>query len=234
MLSIIIPTLNEEKFLPRLLASIRRQSFSDYEIIVSDGGSQDNTKQIALENNCRFIIDTEHRSPSWQRNNGAAIAQGNILLFLDADTVLQIDFLEKVVTEFISRKLFGGGFYFKFNPNKFSYNFFSGIYNFFCFFRQFFSPVSVGAGIIARKEAHDLIQGFDPEILLAEDYDYCDRLSHQGKFRMISACLLLYSSRRLQTEGYFKTGLKWGRMAMFTLFNRRIKKNIIKYDFGKY
>ena len=234
MLSIIIPTLNEEKYLPLLIESIKNQSFLDYEIIVSDGGSTDKTKQIALDNNCKFVLDTEHHHPSWQRNNGAAIATGDILLFLDADTVLQNGFLDKVVPEFISRGLCGAGFYFSFNPNTPSYRIFSGLANFFCFFRQYFSPASVGAGLLAKKETHDLIKGFDPEVLLAEDYDYCERISHQGKFRMIGCCRLLYSSRRIQKEGWWKTGLMWARMAMFTVFHRKIKKTNIKYDFGKF
>jgi glycosyltransferase involved in cell wall biosynthesis len=234
MLSIIIPTLNEEKFLPRLLDSIKNQKFSDYEIIVSDGGSIDKTRQIALDNNCRFVLDTEHHHPSWQRNNGAAIARGDILLFLDADTVLQPDFLGKVVPEFISRNLCGAGFYFSFNPNSASYRVFSALANFFCFFRQYFSPASVGAGLLAKKEAHNLIKGFDPEVLLAEDYDYCERIAHRGKFRMIKSCRLLYSSRRIQKEGWWPTGLMWARMAMFTIFQRKIKNDKIKYEFGKF
>jgi len=48
MLSIVIPTLNEEKYLPRLIASLKKQNFSDYEIIVSDGMSNDGTKEAAL------------------------------------------------------------------------------------------------------------------------------------------------------------------------------------------
>jgi glycosyltransferase involved in cell wall biosynthesis len=226
--------LNEEKFLPPLLASIRNQKFSDYEIIISDGGSQDKTRQIAQEANCRLVVDAEHRHPSWQRNNGAAQARGEILLFLDSDTILQTDFLEKVIQEFVSKKLTGAGFYIKFNPNKPSYNIYSFLYNFFCFNRQYFAPASIGAGIIARRETHELIKGFDTEIYVAEDYDYCYRLSRHGKFRMIKSCKLLYSSRRLQKEGGFIVGLKWGSMALFTLFNFKIKKKIIKYDFGKY
>lgn len=234
MVSIIIPTLNEEKFLPLLLVSIKEQSFSDYEIIVSDGGSTDNTKKVALENNCQFIIDTEHHHPSWQRNNGATIARGDILLFLDADTVLQPDFLGKVISEFKSKELAGGGFYIKFNPNKKSYNIYSFLYNFFCFCRQYFAPAAIGAGLIAKKEIHDKIKGFDTDIYVAEDYDYCYRLSRQGKFRMLKSSHLLYSSRRLKKEGGLIVGLKWGGMALFTLFNFKIKKKIVKYDFGKY
>lgn len=234
MLSIIIPTLNEEKYLPRLIESIKRQKFSDYEIIVSDGGSKDNTQKIVQDNNCKFVSDIEHHHPSWQRNNGAAIASGDILLFLDADTVLQDDFLEKVIPEFIARKLVGAGFFFDFNPNSFSYRIFSWLANFFCFFRQYFSPASVGAGLLATKKSHDIIHGFNPEILLAEDYDYCDRLSSAGKFRMIKSRRLLYSSRRIQKEGWIRTGLAWTRMSFFTVFHRKIKNDKIKYEFGKF
>ncbi len=234
MLSIIISTLNEEKYLPRLLESIKGQSYLDYEIIVSDGGSEDKTKEIAIEYNCLFIEDNKHRHPSWQRNNGASVANGDILLFLDADTVLQPNFLENSLAEFTKRGLFGAGFYFVFNPNSFSYTIFSKIANFFCFFRQYFSPASVGAALLARKEAHDAISGFDVTVLLAEDYDYCDRLSHYGKFRMIKKQILLYSSRRLQKDGWWPTAYAWIRMALFTIFNRKIRNNKIKYDFGKY
>jgi len=234
MISIIIPTLNEERFLPLLINSIKEQNYLDYEIIVSDGGSKDNTKKIALDNNCRFVLDTEHHHPSWQRNNGAAIARGETLLFLDADTILQKGFLEKIYNEFSKKKLFGAGFYIKFNPNKPTYNIYSFLYNFFCFCRQYFAPASIGAGIVAKRETHNLIKGFDTEIYVAEDYDYCYRISRLGKFRMITSCKLLYSSRRLQKEGGLTVGLKWGSMALFTLFNFKIKKKIVKYDFGDY
>ena len=147
---------------------------------------------------------------------------------------MQDGFLNKVISEFIAKDLSGAGFYFKFNPNSLSYRIFSSLANFFCFFRQYFSPASVGAGLLAKKEAHDLIKGFDPEILLAEDYDYCERIAHHGKFRMIKSCKLLYSSRRIQKDGFFKTGLAWTRMAMFTVFHRKIKNSKIKYDFGKF
>jgi len=234
MLSIIIPTLNEEKYLPMLLASIRSQKLLDYEIIVSDGGSTDKTIEIAASSDCRTVVDNEHHHPSWQRNNGAAIARGETLLFLDADTILQDDFLVKVMAEFTERKLVGAGFYISFNPNKPGYNIYSGLYNFFCFWRQYFAPASVGAGILASRSAHNLIDGFDPEIYVAEDHDYCYRISKKGKFRMIKVLPILYSSRRLQKEGGLIVGLKWGCMALFTLFNFRIKKKIVKYDFGQY
>ncbi len=234
MLSIIIPTLNEEKFLPLLLDSIKSQDFSDYEIIVSDGNSTDKTEEIARNHGCLFVKDEIHHHPSWQRNNGAALAHGDTLLFLDADTVLQEGFLKQVSAEFKDRNLSGAGFYFKFNPNKTSYKIFAFFYNSFCFFRQYFSPASIGAGIMAKKEIHDKIGGFDPAVLLAEDYDYCERLARIGKFRMIKSVILLYSSRRILRDGLFKTALAWAKMARYTLFRKKITHDKIKYEFGKY
>jgi glycosyltransferase involved in cell wall biosynthesis len=234
MLSIVIPTLNEEKFLPRLLRSIKDQDFSDYEIIVSDGGSSDHTAEIAAENSALFVVDRDHHSPSWQRNNGAAAAKGDLLLFLDADSVLQPGFLGKAVKEFEDRELVGAGFYFNFNPNRWSYRIFAFFYNIFCFFRQYLSPASVGAGIMSRKETHDAITGFDTDIILAEDYDYCRRLAGQGRFRMIKSIRLLYSARRLEKDGWLKTARNWMWMASFTVLGRRIKGNKIRYDFGKF
>jgi glycosyltransferase involved in cell wall biosynthesis len=234
MLSIIIPTLNEEKFLPLLLKSIKEQDFLDYEIIVSDGNSIDKTEEIAKQYDCCFVNDNFHHHPSWQRNNGAVVAKGDILLFLDADTVLQPGFLKAVIEEFKCRSLTCAGFYFRFNPDKPSYKIFAFFYNSFCFFRQYFSPASIGAGIISKKEAHDKIGGFDPEIILAEDYDYCERISRLGKFRMIKSTILLYSSRRILRDGLFKTALAWANMARYTVFHKKIRNNKIKYEFGKY
>ena len=86
ILSIIIPTYNEEKYLPILLESIKKQSFEDYEIIVADANSTDNTRNIAQEYGC-IIVDGG--LPAIGRNNGANVAKGDILLFLDSDLKFQ-------------------------------------------------------------------------------------------------------------------------------------------------
>ena len=56
-ISIIIPTYNEEEYLPKLLESIKSQDFTDYEIIVADAQSDDNTREIAKENGYIIIIE---------------------------------------------------------------------------------------------------------------------------------------------------------------------------------
>ena len=89
-LSIVIITKQEQDYLPKLLDSLKQQTFNDFEIIVSDAQSKDNTRKIAKEHNCKIV---EGGLPSKGRNNGVKKAKGKYLLFLDADVVLPKDFL---------------------------------------------------------------------------------------------------------------------------------------------
>jgi len=103
MLSIVIPTLNEEKFLPRLLNSIKEQGFSDYEIIVADAESKDETTEIAKSFGCKIV---KGGLPAKGRNEGAKRAKGDLFLFLDADIIfLSPKFLENLLKEFERRNL---------------------------------------------------------------------------------------------------------------------------------
>ena len=101
-LSIIIPALNEERYLPKLLESIQRQSFKDYEIIMADAESEDETAEIAKSYGCRVV---KGGSPGRGRNEGAKAAQGDLFLFLDADLILPKGFLQTLLSEFEKRKL---------------------------------------------------------------------------------------------------------------------------------
>jgi glycosyltransferase involved in cell wall biosynthesis len=97
MLSIIIPSYNEEKYLPKLLKSIKKQDFKDYEIIVADNNSKDNTRQIALSYGAQIV---DGGRPATARNNGVKVAKGDYLLFLDADTILPQHCLSKALNQF--------------------------------------------------------------------------------------------------------------------------------------
>ena len=233
MLSIIIPALNEEKYLPILIASIYRQDFRDYEIIVSDANSEDQTRQIATSLGARVVVDAR-RHPSFQRNTGAKAARGDILLFLDADSVLPDKFLSRVINEFQNRKLGVSGFYLIFGSDKFIYRLCSLGYNFFAWFRQYWRPISVGAGIIVRRDVHEKISGFDEALFVAEDYDYCERAAKIAKFRLLKTVRLPYSIRRMKKEGDLKVLIKWLKMGTRTFWGKKIKKKIVKYDFGNY
>lgn len=233
MLSIIIPTLNEEKYLPRLLASIKKQNFSDYEIIISDGFSEDATGRIAIDSGC-ILRQDKKRSPAHQRNVGAGVAKGDTVLFLDADTILPDNFLNNSYQEFKERYLSAAGFYLRFNSPRLVYRFFEIFYRSVCFIGQYFFPASVGVGIMVSKNKHDQIAGFDESIFIGEDYDYIKRLSQAGRYRMITSVYLYFSVRRLEKEGILKVLGKWFWGGIYFVFKGPIRKEIVKYEFGKY
>lgn len=96
-ISIIIPTYNEEEFLPDLLKSIKRQDFKDLEVIIADANSTDKTVEIAKSYMCKVVPGG---LPAVGRNNGAKVAKGEILLFLDADSVLTNNYITSTIEEF--------------------------------------------------------------------------------------------------------------------------------------
>jgi len=100
--SIIIPARNEEKSLPLLLASLRDQDFVPAEIITVVSQSEDRTWEIAEQAGVRTIesepVPEGWVGKSWACYQGAIVAKGEILIFLDSDTFLEEDGLEKIVT----------------------------------------------------------------------------------------------------------------------------------------
>ena len=96
MISIIIPALNEENYLPRLLGSLEKQNLKDYEIILADAGSKDRTIEIAKKYGCKVVPGG---LPAKGRNEGAKAARGDLFLFLDSDLVLPEGFLDAFLQE---------------------------------------------------------------------------------------------------------------------------------------
>src|SRR5665213_4213761 len=90
MISIIIPTLNEEKILKKTLTSLKQLKVADYEIIVSDGASTDKTLEIAKDHAHKVITHTSagRQNIAQGRNAGAAHAHGDYLVFIDADVFI--------------------------------------------------------------------------------------------------------------------------------------------------
>src|SRR5271169_140686 len=83
--SVIIPALNEEKYINYPISGLKKQSNKDFETIVVDGGSDDKTKEI-VGDNAKFIVYMK-KGAGAGRNGGAAASNGKILVFIDADTL---------------------------------------------------------------------------------------------------------------------------------------------------
>lgn len=228
MISIIIPTLNEERYLPALLDCIKRQTYRNYEVIVADANSKDKTRQIAKKFGCRLVKSGGH--PGIGRNNGAKAAKGEILLFLDADSQLDSNFLRDCIGQMEKRKLDVCGCYLNPLSNNLIDKIFMGIFNLWTSATQYFYPNACGTGIFCRKWLHEKVKGFDETIKLSEDMDYVRRCGKHGKFRILSRPQVLYSMRRYEKEGRFNVGLKLFLSAMYRLIFGEIRSDIFKYS----
>lgn len=228
MLSIIIPTFNEEKYLPRLLSSIKEQDFKDYEVIAADNNSKDKTRRIAKKYNCK--IAEGGKRPGIGRNNGAKIARGDLLLFLDADCILNKNFLNNALRG-IKNKSIGVAccYIYPYDGNVADKIYFS-IFNKWIMLIQPFFPNTPGCCIFVKKAIHDKIKGFDERIFLYEEDDYIKRASKLGKFKIINYTIAT-SARRFIEEGRIKTGLKLLVSTIYRVFFGEIRSDIFKYHF---
>ncbi|KZX17416.1 MJ1255/VC2487 family glycosyltransferase [Methanobrevibacter filiformis] len=229
-LSIIIPTYNEEEYLPKLLKSIKSQKFTNYEIIVSDANSADRTREIAKEHGCRIVTGG---TPGIGRNKGAEIAKGEYLLFLDSDLELTENYLEKVLNE-IKREEGSIGITLM-NPlsEKIRDKFLHNIANWFMIAFEKIKPHGAGCyGIIVKKAAHNKYNGFDESLNYGEDTDYIERIAEQEKFKVLRDAKILVSTRRLEEEGLIKLAKQYGRSTFNDFRGRRTDAEELEYSFG--
>jgi glycosyltransferase involved in cell wall biosynthesis len=231
MLSIIIPTLNEEKFLPHLLKSLKEQSFKDFEIIVADNNSTDKTRSIALRSGAKVV---DGGMPARGRNNGVKVANGEWLLFLDADVILPPDFLEKAISEIRESTLTAASCMVcplsERTVDKFLHNF----VNFYFQATKKHFAHAPGFCIFAKRDIHKLIGGFDEGIKLAEDHDYVLRISKLERFDFLESVQIPVSVRRLDKDGRLNIFLKYFAVEMHLIFLGPVYSNIFNYKFGHF
>lgn len=231
MLSIIIPTLNEEKHLAKLLKSIEKQDFNNYEVIIADDGSKDKTLEIAKKYKCKIV---KGGSPAQGRNNGAKIAKGERLLFLDADVILPNKIFGKILKEFKKRKLKIASFFLlPSEKEKSSQFFFTLFYNFPILLLEKIIP-HAAMGILIERKLFKKLKGFDENIKLAEDHDLARRAKKLGKYGILKEAKLLVSSRRFKKEGWIGTYLKYLLCEGHMIFIGPVKSDIFKYKFNHY
>lgn len=229
ILSIIIPTYNEEEYLPILLESIKKQNFSDYEIIIADANSTDRTREIAQEYGC-IIVDGG--LPGVGRNNGAKVAKGEYLIFLDSDLELTDDYLRNVLYEFRMERL--GIAITQMLPmsNKVEDKIFHDFANYFMIGVEKIKPHGAGCyGIISRKELHDECGGFDESLTFGEDTDYIERLAKKEKFKVLRNAKIGVSTRRLEEEGLETLIKQYGKSTVNDFLGKRTDASELNYNF---
>jgi glycosyltransferase involved in cell wall biosynthesis len=235
-LSIIIPTLNDEAYLPLLLGSIENQGLNGRcEIVVTDGGSQDKTSQIARDYGCRVVSGG---LPAKGRNQGAEAATGELLLFLDTEALLPDGFLAKLLVEFQERGLDVAScglepieeeWMPRFICPKFFYDL---LYN---WPAQLLGKAFPYASclILVKREVHARLEGFDERIKIAEDHDYARRAARIGRFGLLRSAKLPLFMRRCRENGIIKTNLKYLVCNLFNISLGEVRSDVFRYDFGQ-
>ena len=236
--SIVIITLNEELNLPHILGDLERQTTKNFEVIVVDSKSADATVEVARSFINRLplrIVEMPNKGVSLGRNTGASRARYERLLFLDADTRLDVDFLEKSLEELEARRLQIGGVYLKcrdaFSLSAAGMQLFNGG----LWLHQRVFPMAAGGCLFSTRTAHDRVGGFDESIVLCEDCDYVRRASKEYglRFGMLRQ-KYYFHTRRLEQEGLLKMGKTYLRAYFHRMFAGELYGNPYRYRFAHY
>ena len=233
MLSIIIPSLNEEEYLPLLLKSVKDQDFKDYEIILADAGSTDKTLDIAKEYGCIVIPGG---LPAKGRNEGAKVAKGDLFFFIDSDAVLPENFFEKALAEFEGRNLELASFCLVPLPKtKLSSFLLNVFYNQPIVLMESALP-HAAMGILAKRELFEKLGGYDEDVKLAEDHYLARRAQKlfKAKLGIIKSTEIFVSDRRFKTDGWFSVGIRYFLCEMHMIFIGPVRSDIFNYKFNHY
>ncbi|MBC7515561.1 MAG: TIGR04283 family arsenosugar biosynthesis glycosyltransferase [Alkalinema sp. FL-bin-369] len=196
MISVIIPTYNEAANIQLTIDGLNRCKFSDIEIIVVDGGSQDETTAIAAQCGATVLISNPGRAA--QMNAGAAIAQGSILLFLHADTAVPKGFDQWIQAGLDDA--IAGAFDLKIDGDRWLLR---GV-EWGVAVRSRVCQLPYGdQGIFLKADTFYHLGGF-PELPIMEDFVFMRTLRKKGRIAIVPAAVLT-SARRWQAQGIWQT-----------------------------
>lgn len=204
-LSIILPVLNESLSIAKHLDLLRQRVGDQGEIIVVDGGSDDNTVALATPF-ANAVIVAKQKSRAVQMNEGAAIAQGELLLFLHSDTRLP----EKVLSLLPSDPSDQWGFFtVALSGRPWPFRLIETMIN----LRSRATAVATGDQcLFIRRDCFRQLKGF-AAIPLMEDVELCKRLRQQFSPRVITTPVVT-SSRRWEKRGIISTVLLMWRLRL--------------------
>lgn len=202
MISIIIPTFNEEENIAALIEEIRKRDSGNLvkEIIISDGKSTDNTVDIASKAG-ELVIECPMKGRSAQMNYGASIAQNEIVYFLHADSIPPKNFSEYILNAF-QNNYTSGCFRLAFDHD-----------HWFLKANAWFTRFNVNAirfgdqSLFVTKDVFEKAGGFKEELLMMEDQEIIHRLKKFGKFKVMDAAVTTSARKYLENGIYRMQGI---------------------------
>lgn len=205
-ISVIIPTYNEEKYIGVCLKSLERQDYSgNYEVIVSDGSSTDNTAAIAGRHADRVIVDLKD-TIAYGRQVGAHAARYPVLAFTDADTYVTPDWLSSLASSLKDSMVVGvHGKLLPLDGTRFENDFCNYVLPPYSqLMVQINKPSVPGSNFAVKRKAFNKVRGFNTKLVTSEDVDICNRIKRLGKFVYNPKAVVYVSTRRVRKWGYWK------------------------------
>ncbi|MEM6800332.1 MAG: TIGR04283 family arsenosugar biosynthesis glycosyltransferase [Bacteroidota bacterium] len=210
LLSIIIPTYNEEHNLPKLLERLcESQDERLLEIIVVDGGSKDKTCEKARSLNLTTVYACKTKSRACQMNMGAQLAQGDILYFVHADTLPPPTFLDDIETA-LEAGYPMGCYRFQFDSNRAILKFNSWLTR--------FDKISFRGGdqsLFIPKELFDKLGGFKEDHLIMEEYNFLLRARKNIPFKIIPKDIIV-SARKYDNNSWLR--VQFANVLVFNMY----------------
>ena len=227
LISIIVPAYNEEKYIGITLGSIKQaqqlllnEKGISSEIIVVDNDSTDSTANIAVSLATEVIIEMTHNVAK-VRNVGANRANGNILVFVDADVVVPPGLLCRIHEAMSDELCLGGAVDTNYQPAKFSVKVYLRMWR----FVGKIAGMAQGAAQFCRKDIYTSLNGYDETLYMGEDVDFYWRLKRLAKrchsyVQLIGDIQVSPSSRRFDEWSLWRT-LVWTNPIFILIFRRR-------------
>ena len=198
LISIIIPTLDEEAYLPDLLSFfLKHPNKKQFQVIIVDGGSRDHTLEIAKNAGC-IIVNTSISSRAHQMNEGAKVAEGEILYFVHADT-RPVDSFAIDIADAVNKGYASGSFICKFFDHK------QPLLRINAWFTRFPFLWCRGGeqSLFMIRDHFEQIGGFNENFVIMEDYDILNRIYQHSRFLIIKKNILV-SARKYKKNTYLK------------------------------
>jgi glycosyltransferase involved in cell wall biosynthesis len=213
LISVIIPAHNEEGYLPETLDSLKRQNYPRVEIIVVANGCTDETAQTA-RGRCHRLIVLSQKGLGVARNLGARMAKGDLLVFLDADTLIEPLTLQMIAQRFSTREAAGT---LKGKPDSTT-----GAFCLIYALKNLLHKTRLHSGssgvIICWREDFLRIGGFDEGLEVRENSELMRRLKKFGRYKYIGEVTATTSMRRYEQCGVWPTVWLWTKLWFHTRF----------------
>lgn len=197
MFSIIIPTYNEADQIAATIEAIRNANRQyEAEIIVADGGSKDDTINIAKQNGA-VVVKSERKGRAAQMNTGASVAKFGILYFLHADSIPPTEFTTKIIAA-CSQGVTSGCFRLSFDHE-----------HWFLKTNAWFTRFNVNAvrfgdqSLFVTKDVFAKAGGFREDLMMMEDQEIIHRLKKRGRFKVLNDYVIT-SARKYRDNGVYR------------------------------